>query len=187
MKMNSVTDVDFIKKVSEASCAGVRVDLIVRGICCILPGVPGFTENVRVMSVVGRYLEHPRIFSFGTGKEQKIYIGSADMMTRNTEKRVEVACPVLDGQIRRQINHDLKIMLSDHAERRHIYETNRRHKSCGLPGSFHGRSTARQPRRRPTGTGITGFFPVPPAQKKIKAIRDRKKASNSRPHRLTKE
>ena len=84
MKMNSVTDVDFIKKVSEASCAGVKVDLIVRGICCILPGVPGFTDNVRVMSVVGRYLEHPRIFSFGTGKEQKIYIGSADMMTRNT-------------------------------------------------------------------------------------------------------
>mgnify|MGYP000276087836 FL=1 len=71
MKMNSVTDVDFIKKVSEASCAGVRVDLIVRGICCILPGVPGFTENVRVMSVVGRYLEHPRIFSFGTGKDRR--------------------------------------------------------------------------------------------------------------------
>lgn len=118
MKMNSVTDVDFIKKVSEASCAGVRVDLIVRGICCILPGVPEFTENVRVMSVVGRYLEHPRIFSFGTGKEQKIYIGSADMMTRNTEKRVEVACPVLDGQIRRQINHDLKIMLNDNVKAR---------------------------------------------------------------------
>ena len=72
MKMNSVTDVDFIRKVSEASRAGVRVDLIVRGICCILPGVPEYTENVRVMSVVGRYLEHPRIFSFGTGKEQKI-------------------------------------------------------------------------------------------------------------------
>ena len=118
MKMNSVTDVDFIRKVSEASCAGVRVDLIVRGICCILPGVPEHTENVRVMSVVGRYLEHPRIFSFGTGKEQKIYIGSADMMTRNTEKRVEVACPVLDEQIRRQINHDLKVMLSDNVKAR---------------------------------------------------------------------
>ena len=72
MKMNSVTDVDFIRKVSEASCAGVRVDLIDSGICCILPGVPEYKENVRVMSVVGRYLEHPRIFSFGTGKEQKI-------------------------------------------------------------------------------------------------------------------
>ena len=118
MKMNSVTDVDFIRKISEASCAGVRVDLIVRGICCILPGVPEYTENVRVMSVVGRYLEHPRIFSFGTGKEQKIYIGSADMMTRNTEKRVEVACPVLDEQIRRQINHDLKVMLSDNVKAR---------------------------------------------------------------------
>lgn len=118
MKMNSVTDVDFIKKVSEASCAGVKVDLIVRGICCILPGVPGYTENVRVMSVVGRYLEHPRIFSFGTGKDQKIYIGSADMMTRNTEKRVEVACPVLDESIRQQINHDLKVMLSDNIKAR---------------------------------------------------------------------
>ena len=118
MKMNSVTDVDFIRKVSEASCAGVKVDLIVRGICCILPGVPGFTENVRVMSVVGRYLEHPRIFSFGTGKDQKVYIGSADMMTRNTEKRVEVACPVLDEHIKAQINHDLKIMLSDNVKAR---------------------------------------------------------------------
>ena len=118
MKMNSVTDVDFIRKVSEASCAGVKVDLIVRGICCILPGVPDYTENVRVMSVVGRYLEHPRIFSFGTGAKQKIYIGSADMMTRNTEKRVEVACPVLDDRIKNQINHDLKIMLSDNVKAR---------------------------------------------------------------------
>ena len=118
MKMNSVTDVDFIRKVSEASCAGVKVDLIVRGICCILPGVPDYTENVRVMSVVGRYLEHPRIFSFGTGAKQKIYIGSADMMTRNTEKRVEVACPVLDDGIKKQINHDLKIMLSDNVKAR---------------------------------------------------------------------
>ena len=107
MKMNSVTDVDFIQKVSEASRSGVKVDLIVRGICCILPGVTGYTDNVRVMSVVGRYLEHPRIFSFGSGNDQKIYIGSADMMTRNTEKRVEVAAPILDQDICRQINHYL--------------------------------------------------------------------------------
>ena len=118
MKMNSLTDVDFIMKVSEASQAGVKVDLIVRGICCILPGVPGYTENVRIMSVVGRYLEHPRIFSFGTGAEQKIYIGSADMMTRNTEKRVEVACPIMDDSIRKQINHYLKVMLSDNVKAR---------------------------------------------------------------------
>lgn len=118
MKMNSLTDVDFIEKISEASCAGVRIDLIVRGICCMLPGIEGYTENVRIMSVVGRYLEHPRIFSFGTGPEQKIYIGSADMMTRNTEKRVEVACPILDEDIKRQINHYLKVMLSDNIKSR---------------------------------------------------------------------
>ncbi len=118
MKMNSLTDVDYISKICEASKAGVRVDLIVRGICCILPGIPGFTENIRVMSIVGRYLEHARIFSFGTGAAQKIYIGSADMMTRNTEKRVEVACPILDDNIRRQINHYLKVMLSDNVKAR---------------------------------------------------------------------
>ena len=113
MKMNSVTDVVFIEKVSEASRAGVKVDLIVRGICCILPGVPEYTENLSVMSVVGRYLEHPRIFSFGKGADQKIYIGSADMMTRNTEKRVEVACPILDEDVKRQVNHYLEVMLAD--------------------------------------------------------------------------
>ena len=118
MKMNSLTDIDFIRKISEASCAGVKIDLIVRGICCLLPGVPGYTENVRVLSVVGRYLEHPRIFSFGTGPDQKIYIGSADMMTRNTEKRVEVACPILDDEIKKQINHYLKVMLSDNVKGR---------------------------------------------------------------------
>ncbi len=118
MKMNSVTDTDYIEKVSEASRAGVKIDLIVRGICCVLPGVQGYTDNLRVMSVVGRYLEHPRIFSFGTGESQKIYIGSADMMTRNTEKRVEVACPILDGDIKKQINHYLKVMLSDNIKGR---------------------------------------------------------------------
>ncbi len=120
MKMNSVTDVDFIQKVSEASNAGVKVDLIVRGICCILPGVKGYTENLRVTSIVGRYLEHPRIFLFGTGAEQKIYIGSADMMTRNTEKRVEVACPVYDETIRKQLTHMLKIMLTDNVKAREL-------------------------------------------------------------------
>ena len=120
MKMNSVTDVDFIQKVSEASNAGVKVDLIVRGICCILPGVNGYTENLRVTSIVGRYLEHPRIFLFGTGADQKIYIGSADMMTRNTEKRVEVACPVYDETIRKQLTHMLKIMLADNVKAREL-------------------------------------------------------------------
>lgn len=108
MKMNSVTDLEFIRKVSEASQAGVKVELIVRGICCILPGIKGKTENLTVTSIVGRYLEHARIFSFGEGTEQKLYIGSADMMTRNTEKRVEVACPVLSQNVKDKINHMLR-------------------------------------------------------------------------------
>lgn len=118
MKMNSLTDVDFIAKVAEASQAGVKIDLIVRGICCILPGVPGYTDNLTVTSIVGRYLEHPRIFCFGTGADQKIYIGSADMMTRNTEKRVEVACPVLDDTVRRQISYYVDVMLEDNVKAR---------------------------------------------------------------------
>lgn len=118
MKMNSLTDMDFIRKVSEASCVGVKVELIVRGICCILPGVEGKTENLSVTSIVGRYLEHARIFCFGEGTDQKIYIGSADMMTRNTEKRVEVACPVLDPLVKKRINHMLQIMLTDNVKAR---------------------------------------------------------------------
>lgn len=128
MKMNSVTDMDFMKKVSEASQAGVKVDLIVRGICCILPGIKGYTENLTVSSVVGRYLEHPRIFSFGKGQSQKLYIGSADMMTRNTEKRVEVACPIYDPQIKSRLNHDIKIMLSDNVKRRVLESDGTYHK-----------------------------------------------------------
>lgn len=120
MKMNSVTDVDFIQKIAEASCAGVRVDLIVRGICCILPEVKGYTEHVRVTSIVGRFLEHPRIFLFGKGNKQKLYIGSADMMTRNTEKRVEVACPVYDPVIQKRLIHMLSVMLRDNVKARRL-------------------------------------------------------------------
>ena len=118
MKVNSVTDVDFIEKIAEASQAGVKIDLIVRGICCILPGVSEATENVNVTSIVGRYLEHSRIFSFGTGANQKIYIGSADMMTRNTEKRVEVACPILDDAVKERLNRMLEVLLSDNTKAR---------------------------------------------------------------------
>ena len=118
MKMNSLTDMDFIRKVSEASQAGVKIDLIVRGICCILPGIQGRTENLSVTSIVGRYLEHPRVFVFGTGDDAKAYIGSADMMTRNTEKRVEVACPIFDPKIRKKLMHDLNVMLADNVKAR---------------------------------------------------------------------
>lgn len=120
MKMNSVTDIDFINKIAEASRAGVKIDLIVRGICCILPGIKGETENLSVTSIVGRYLEHARIFSFGTGSEQRMYIGSADMMTRNTEKRVEVACPIIDVHVKDRLNHLLKVMLSDNVKARSL-------------------------------------------------------------------
>lgn len=118
MKMNSVTDVDFIEQISRASRAGVEVDLLVRGICCIRPGVEGYTDHVRVTSIVGRFLEHPRIFSFGRGSAQKLYIGSADMMTRNTEKRVEVACPVYDEDLRARLKHMLQVMLEDNVKAR---------------------------------------------------------------------
>ena len=118
MKMNSVTDMDFIRKVTEASQAGVKIDLIVRGICCILPEIKGKTENLRVTSIVGRYLEHPRLFVFGKGADAAVYIGSADMMTRNTEKRVEVACPVYDVEIRKRLFHQLHVMLSDNVKAR---------------------------------------------------------------------
>ncbi len=120
MKMNSVTDMDFIKKIAAASKAGVKIDLIVRGICCILPKVEGETENLTVTSIVGRYLEHSRIFSFGSGAEQKIYIGSADMMTRNTEKRVEVACPVYDKEVKDYLNHILQVTLADNVKARRL-------------------------------------------------------------------
>ena len=133
MKMNSVTDIDFIHKIAEASKAGVKIDLIVRGICCILPEVEGYTDNLKVTSIVGRYLEHARIFSFGTGTEQKLYIGSADMMTRNTEKRVEVACPVYDKDVRDALNHMLDIMLSDNVKARRMLSN-----GCYIPKTKEG-------------------------------------------------
>ena len=120
MKMNSVTDVDFIRKIAEASRAGVKIDLIVRVICCILPGIPGETENLSVTSIVGRYLEHPRVFVFGKGEDSKVYIGSADMMTRNTEKRVEVACPIYDEQIKKRLVRYLNVMLADNVKAREM-------------------------------------------------------------------
>lgn len=101
LKCNSVTDKEIINKISEASIAGVKVDMIVRGICCILPGIDKLTENVEVRSIVGRYLEHARIYQFGTGDRADVYIASADLMTRNTERRVEIGLPVLDKDIKK--------------------------------------------------------------------------------------
>ncbi|MCL2183321.1 MAG: polyphosphate kinase 1 [Chitinispirillia bacterium] len=120
LKLNSLTDIDVIKKLSEASCAGVKTDLIIRGICCIVPGIPGATENITVTSVVGRYLEHSRVYSFGAGAEQKMYISSADMMTRNTMKRVEIAGPILDEQAKARINGMIDLVLRDNVKARRL-------------------------------------------------------------------
>ena len=118
MKMNSVTDLIFINKVKDASRAGVKINLIVRGICCILPGIEGQTENLVVTSIVGRFLEHSRVYIFGEGANKKIYIGSADMMTRNTERRVEVACPIYDPEIKERLYKEINLMLSDNVKAR---------------------------------------------------------------------
>ena len=116
LKANSVTERDLIDKLSEASCAGVKIDLIIRGICCIVPGVPGKTENITVTSIIGRFLEHSRIYSFGKGAERKIYLSSADIMTRNQLRRVEVACPVQSVEIRDMLFDYLERLMSDNTK-----------------------------------------------------------------------
>lgn len=113
IKINSLTDKVIIDKLVDASKAGVKIDLIVRGICCLVPKIPGETENITVISVVGRYLEHSRIYIFGKGENEKIYISSADFMTRNTERRVEVAVPILDEHLRGKISGIFKSILKD--------------------------------------------------------------------------
>ena len=113
LKFNSLTDIDMIEKLHEASCAGVTVEMIIRGICCLLPGVPGKTENITVTSIVGRFLEHSRIYVFGRGENEKMYISSADLMTRNTERRVEIACPIGSPAVRARLHDILFAMQHD--------------------------------------------------------------------------
>mgnify|MGYP004459222155 FL=1 len=113
IKINSLTDKTLIDKLIEASISGVTVELIVRGICCLKPQVPGLTDHIRVISIVGRYLEHSRIYRFGVGEEEKMYISSADFMTRNTLRRVEVAAPIHDSHIRERIRYMFTTMMAD--------------------------------------------------------------------------
>lgn len=115
-KCNSVTSKTMINKLIEASQAGVKIDMIVRGICCIIPHVEGYTDNIRVISIVGRYLEHSRIYIFGTGEDKKVYISSADLMTRNLESRVEVATPIFDKKIQNIICSMFNTMLNDNVK-----------------------------------------------------------------------
>lgn len=115
LKMNSLTDKKIIDKLIEASQAGVQIEMVIRGICCLVAGVPGYTENITVRSIVGRYLEHSRIYIFG-GEE--VYISSADFMTRNTVRRVEVAVPILDSDIKRRIINMFDVYMSDNVKAR---------------------------------------------------------------------
>lgn len=118
IKCNSLTDTEIMAKLVEASQAGVKVQLIVRGICCLTPKVPGLTDNVSVVSIVGRFLEHSRIYCFGTGEFTRVYIGSGDMMTRNTEHRVEIACPIQDKELKARILQMVHVMLGDNVKGR---------------------------------------------------------------------
>lgn len=118
LKMNSLTDKTLMDKLVEASCAGVKIDMIVRGICCLRGGVPGYTENLHVISVVGRFLEHSRIYIFGDGDDERCYISSADWMTRNTLRRVEVACPIKDVRLKQRLDRVFEMIWNDNASAR---------------------------------------------------------------------
>ena len=135
MKMNSLTDYDVMEKLAEASRAGVRIDLIIRGICCLRPGVPSHTEHISVTSVVGRFLEHSRIYSFGSGENQRLFLGSADMMTRNTQRRVEVICPVYATHTKARLNHILDILLRDTVKARALDSEGSYQKKVPAPGA----------------------------------------------------
>ena len=135
MKMNSLTDYDVMEKLAEASRAGVRIDLIIHGICCLRPGVPGHTEHISVTSVVGRFLEHSRIYSFGSGENQHLFLGSADMMTRNTQRRVEVICPVYATHTKARLNHILDILLRDTVKARALDSEGSYQKKVPAPGA----------------------------------------------------
>ena len=113
IKINSLTDKVIIEKLVEASQAGVKIEMVVRRICCLIPGIPGYTENIKIISIVGRFLEHSRIYRFGTPEREKIYIASADFMTRNTIRRVEVAAPVLDDTLRARLDEMFDTMMKD--------------------------------------------------------------------------
>lgn len=131
IKINSLCDKTIIDKLIEASQAGVKIDMVIRGICSLVSGIEGFTENITVISIVGRFLEHSRIYIFGTEERRKIYISSADYMTRNTIRRVEVAAPVYNEKIKKRLWNMFEILLSDNVKARiqlsdgtYIYKTN---------------------------------------------------------------
>jgi len=122
------TDEEIIARLKEASCAGVKITLFVRGISCILPGIAGKTDNIEIRALVGRYLEHSRIYVFSEGEDEKMFISSADFMTRNTERRVEVAVPIYDPDCRDRIHHMIDIYMADNTKARLLASNGRYHK-----------------------------------------------------------
>ena len=136
LKMNSLTDKDVIDELVKASQCGVKIDLLIRGICCLLPGIPGRTENIRVVSIVGRFLEHSRIFIFGEGKENKIYISSADLMTRNTTRRLEIAAPVFDVDIKAELERIFDCYLRDNVKARELTHDFKYERIPGVYGDY---------------------------------------------------
>ncbi|MCH5207278.1 MAG: polyphosphate kinase 1 [Oscillospiraceae bacterium] len=135
IKINSLTDKDLIVKLVEASRAGVKVELLIRGICCLIPGIEGETENIRVISIVGRFLEHSRIYIFGKNDRRRVYISSADFMTRNTERRVEVAAPVLDKALADRVCNIFNTCMQDNVKARELMSDGkyRRVEPNGMP------------------------------------------------------
>jgi polyphosphate kinase len=120
LKMNSLVDPEMIQKLYEASNAGVKIKLIIRGICCLIPGIKGLSENIEVISIIDRFLEHSRVYIFGNQGNEKIYLSSADWMTRNLSNRVEIAFPVYSADLRKEIRDMIDIQLADNVKARHM-------------------------------------------------------------------
>ena len=120
VKINSLTDKKIIDKLIQASRAGVKIEMVVRGICCLNPGIKGETDNIKIVSIVGRFLEHSRIYIFGKGEREEMFIGSADFMTRNTVRRVEVATPLYDKDIKDRVRESFKLQMSDNVKAREL-------------------------------------------------------------------
>jgi len=118
LKMNSLTDFKIIDKLYEASREGVKIKMIVRGVCCLIPGVKGMSENIEAISIVGKFLEHPRLFIFENAGKPKVYISSADFMGRNLDNRVEISCPIYDPDIKNQLLENFEIGWSDNVKAR---------------------------------------------------------------------
>ncbi len=160
LKCNSISDKDIIEKISEASCAGVPVQMIVRGICCIKAGVPGLTENVTVRSIVGRYLEHERVYAFGSGQDPRVYIASGDFLTRNTERRVEVGVRIHDKRIAGELLQMLNFQLRDTVNAREMQPD----------GSYQKVKPAQDASRVDSQLGmyerLADAWPKPPAEKR---------------------